>query len=63
MPKLQIVCAWCGKVLGETDGEGVEGISHGICDHCLTVHFPHFYERVLAALEVDNVEVIYKEGS
>jgi len=61
MQTLQIVCAWCGKVLGETDGEGVEGKPSGICDHCLTLHFPHLYESVLAALEVDNVEDIYKD--
>ena len=60
MSKLQIVCAWCGKLLGETDSEGVEGKPSGICDKCLTLHFPHLYEKVLAALEVDNVEVIYR---
>jgi hypothetical protein len=27
-------CAWCGKDLGETDGEGVEGVSHGMCEAC-----------------------------
>ena len=60
MSKLQIVCAWCGKVLGEKEADGVEGISHGICDDCHIIHFPHLYERVLAALEVDNVEDIYE---
>jgi len=29
------VCAWCGKLLGESKG-GPEGdVSHGICDDCL----------------------------
>ena len=44
--KIVIVCAWCGKKLGEKDGQGVEGTSHGICDSCLLHHFPHVYEQV-----------------
>lgn len=32
--KLQIVCAWCGKPLGEKDGHGTTGVSHGICEEC-----------------------------
>ena len=60
MSKLQIVCAWCGDVLGEKEADGVEGTTDGICDHCLKLHFPHLYEKTLAALEVDNVEDIYK---
>lgn len=35
MTMLKVICAWCGKELGEKDGEGVEGISHGICEDCL----------------------------
>jgi len=34
MTVLKITCAWCGKDMGEKDGEGVEGISHSICDEC-----------------------------
>lgn len=34
MTILKIVCAFCGKDLGEKDGEGVEGVSHGCCDEC-----------------------------
>lgn len=60
MSKLKIACAWCDKVLGETDGEGVEEKPSGICDNCLKLHFPHLYEKVHAALEVDNVEEIYR---
>lgn len=33
---LKIQCAWCGKDMGEKDGEGVEGTSHSICQHCLS---------------------------
>ncbi len=43
---INIVCAWCGKELGEKDGEGVDGVSHSICDDCLLHHFPHTYEKV-----------------
>ena len=32
---ITVICAWCGKSLGEKDGQGVEGISHGICEDCL----------------------------
>lgn len=32
---MRIVCAWCGKDVGEKDGKGVEGISHSICRECL----------------------------
>lgn len=31
---MKIVCAWCQKDLGEKDGGGKEGISHGICTEC-----------------------------
>ena len=29
---MQIVCAWCKRVIGEKQGGGV---SHGICPQCL----------------------------
>ena len=32
---MKIVCSWCGKKMGEKDGNGVEGVSHGICEECL----------------------------
>ncbi len=31
---LKVECAWCGKDMGEKDGQGEEGITHGICDEC-----------------------------
>lgn len=31
---LMVVCAWCGKVMGEKEGKGVSGVSHSICDEC-----------------------------
>jgi hypothetical protein len=34
--KALIVCAYCGKIIGEKDGFEQEGlISHGICEECL----------------------------
>jgi len=33
---MKVVCAWCGKHMGEKDGRGVEGTSHGICKECLS---------------------------
>ena len=32
---MKIRCAWCGKDMGEKDGEGIEGVSHGMCENCL----------------------------
>lgn len=34
MTTLIIKCAWCKKPLGTKDGQGVSGISHGICKDC-----------------------------
>ncbi len=32
---MKIVCAWCGKDIGEKDGKGEKGVSHGMCEECL----------------------------
>ena len=37
---MKILCAWWGKDMGEEDGRGVEGTSHGICEECMNKHFP-----------------------
>jgi len=29
---MTIICAWCGRMLGQKQGEGV---THGICPQCL----------------------------
>jgi len=34
MTTMKVVCAWCGADLGEKDGKGEDGISHGMCDKC-----------------------------
>ncbi len=31
---MRVVCAWCNKDMGEKDGEGVRGVSHGLCREC-----------------------------
>ena len=33
---MKIVCAWCGEEMGEKDGEGIDGVSHSICESCLS---------------------------
>lgn len=37
---LKIACMYCKKDMGEKDGKGVTGISHGICRECWAEHFP-----------------------
>ncbi len=32
---MRITCAWCGKDMGEKDGKGKSGNTHGICEECL----------------------------
>ena len=39
MSEMKIVCAWCGKPMGEKPGVGV---SHGICADC--------YEKQMAGV-------------
>ncbi|MBA7647306.1 hypothetical protein ES703_55078 [subsurface metagenome] len=34
MTKMRKICAWCGKDLGEIEGHGQKGTTHGICDEC-----------------------------
>ena len=36
---MKIVCAWCGKDMGEKDGKGVAGVSHSICEECYEKSF------------------------
>ena len=57
---MEIICGWCNKSLGKK--EGGEGQTHGICDDCLRIHFPHQYGKIKGILEVKKVEDIYKKG-
>lgn len=31
---MKIICAWCGEDIGEKESEGVDGVSHGVCNRC-----------------------------
>ena len=31
---MKVVCAWCGADMGEKDGLGNTGTTHGICEKC-----------------------------
>ena len=53
---MNVICAWCGKKMGEKDGQGVEGDSHSICDDCLNHHFPHHADKIRECLEVEKIE-------
>lgn len=35
---LTVLCAWCGKDMGQKDGKGQSGTSHGICVKCAGIH-------------------------
>ena len=47
-------CAWCSKVMGEKDGEGVEGVSDGICDDCVILNFPHRANKIIEERAYSN---------
>lgn len=32
-----VQCCVCGKIMGEKDGHGVEGISHTYCEACAEI--------------------------
>jgi hypothetical protein len=32
--ELTVNCAWCGKNMGTKPGNGLSGITHGICPEC-----------------------------
>jgi len=34
---ITVICCMCGKYLGEKDGEGVSGVSHGYCETCKSI--------------------------
>ena len=57
---ITVICGWCGKKIGEKDGQDVEGESHGICDDCLNLNFPHHADKIRKCLEVEKIEEIYE---
>ena len=54
---MDVICAWCKKKIGEKEGDGE---THGICDDCLNLHFPHHADKFREAVDVDNIEDIYR---
>ena len=50
---LHVVCAWCHKPMGEVDGKGISGVSHGICPECFDVQM-QVAQELIAKLEEDN---------
>lgn len=37
------VCAWCQADMGEIEGKGETGTTHGICQECQVKYFPELY--------------------
>lgn len=37
---LKVVCMYCKADMGEKDGQGVSGVSHGICRGCWEERYP-----------------------
>jgi len=54
---MQTICAWCGKVLKEGEGD----ISHGICPACWDEHFPSIKRRIKVRVYLDQaIEILQK---
>ncbi len=51
---MKIVCAWCGKDMGERDSEGAEGVSHGMCAECLDEVAGRVKDRISVEDELDE---------
>lgn len=51
---MKVVCGWCGKDMGEKKLLKNNGITHGICDKCLDINFPHVAEILDRAGLLDN---------
>jgi len=52
---MKIVCAWCGKDLGEKEPLEDKRITHGICEECEAKNFPDYLPdtEFQKALEVE----------
>ncbi len=40
MSVLKVICAWCGKDMGEKDGQGTEGSTGSFCEECWAKRVP-----------------------
>jgi len=45
---MKVICAWCGKDMGEKDSEGKEDTTHSMCSECFT---PFLKDSQLTVLE------------
>ena len=52
--EMKIVCAWCSKDLGEKNGGGAEGVSHGLCEECFNELIAEVEKRISAEGEQDE---------
>jgi len=58
---MKIVCAWCGADMGEKDGQGTTGTTHGICEKCFRkqgrrrfLHKINFFARIRGRREANR---------
>lgn len=51
---MKIVCAWCNKNMGEKNGRGVEGVTHGMCKQCLAKFMAKVESNISARDEQDE---------
>lgn len=42
---IRVICMDCHKDLGEKDGKGVDGVSHGLCDECMDKRIKSFTQK------------------
>lgn len=47
-------CAWCKGNLPQSDPEGGERVSHGICLDCIDEHFPDVASKYRELREVES---------
>jgi hypothetical protein len=43
---ITMICMYCKKFLYTTDGEGVYGLSHGICERCTEIFLKREIRRL-----------------
>jgi hypothetical protein len=43
---IEVFCMFCTTLIGLKDGEGISGVSHGVCDDCA----PEYSARMTAEL-------------
>jgi len=59
MTTMQIVCCYCGHVIGTKEGHGQTGPTGGICNACLWLHYPRYAPEIMGerygATEVQEI--------